>query len=68
MQHHRAVLAHRIQHDGAFALGDDLSHDVNAFGFQALQMRQWNDFVRGRVHIHVVAAQVQNGPMPHMSL
>jgi L-fucose isomerase-like protein len=38
VQHHRAVLADRVEHHRAFALGDHLSHDVDALGFQTLQM------------------------------
>src|SRR5208283_1533172 len=40
MQHDRTVLADRIEHHGLLALRDDLAHDVDAFGFQALEVRQ----------------------------
>jgi hypothetical protein len=40
VQHHRTVLADRIQHDGPFALSHHLTHDVDALSFQSLQMRQ----------------------------
>ena len=32
------ILAHRIQHDRVFALGHDLTQDVNAFGLEHLEM------------------------------
>jgi hypothetical protein len=40
VQQHRAVLADRIQHDRPLALGDDLAQDVDALGFEALQVRE----------------------------
>ena len=40
VQHRGAVLADRIQHDWLVALGDHLAHDLDALGFQALQVRQ----------------------------
>ena len=40
MQHDGAVLADRVEHYGTFALGDNLAHDVDALGFEALKMRQ----------------------------
>ena len=40
MQHHRAVLADRVEHHRILALGNDFAHDMDAFRFQALQMRQ----------------------------
>ena len=40
MQHHRAVLADRIEHHRLFALGDHLPHDVDGLGFEAGQMGQ----------------------------
>src|SRR5205823_691329 len=39
-QHHRAVLPDRVQHHGSLGLRDDLAHDVDAFGLQALEVRQ----------------------------
>ena len=40
VQHHRAVLADRIEHHRPLALGDDLAHDVDALGLEALKMRE----------------------------
>jgi len=40
VQHHGAVLADRIQHHRAFALGGHLAHDVDALGLQSLQVGQ----------------------------
>ena len=40
VQHHRAVLADRIEHHRPLALGDDLAHDVDAFGFETLKVRE----------------------------
>ena len=42
VQQHRAVLADRIQHHRPFALGDHLAQDVDALGFEALQVRESN--------------------------
>ncbi len=52
-QHHGRILADRIQHHRAFALGHHLAQDVDAFGFQALQVGQvdgmrWGHGGRGR--------------------
>ena len=38
MQHNRRVFADGVQHHGVLALGDRLAHDVDALGFEALQM------------------------------
>jgi hypothetical protein len=38
MQHHRTVLANRIEHDWPFALGNGLTEDLNALGLKALKM------------------------------
>src|SRR6202041_3333549 len=38
MQHHRAVLAHRIQHDRLFTLRDHFAENVNALGLESLQI------------------------------
>jgi hypothetical protein len=38
VHHDGAVLADRIEHHRVLALGDDLPHDVDALGFQALEM------------------------------
>jgi hypothetical protein len=40
VQHHGAVLADRIQHHRAVGLGHHLAHDVDALGFEALQVGQ----------------------------
>src|SRR5262245_34606618 len=37
-QHHRRVLADRIQHDRSLELGDDFAHDVDALGFERAQV------------------------------
>jgi hypothetical protein len=49
VQHHRAVLADGIEHDGPLALGHHLAHDVDALGLETLEMRQ---SPRGRRHGH----------------
>lgn len=38
VQHNRRVFADGVQHHWVLALGDSLAHDVNALGFEALQM------------------------------
>ena len=38
VQHHRAVLAHRIEHDGLRRLGHHLAHDVDSLRLEALEM------------------------------
>ena len=40
VQHHRAVLADRVQHHRPLALGHHLAHDVDALGLQALQVSE----------------------------
>ena len=40
VQHHRAVLADRIEHHRIRRLGDELAHDVDALRLEALEMRQ----------------------------
>ena len=42
VQHHRAVLADRIEHHRPLALGDHLAHDVDALGLEALEMGQFH--------------------------
>jgi hypothetical protein len=42
VQHDRAVLSDRVQHDRLVALGHNLSHDVNAFGFKALEVGEFH--------------------------
>ncbi|MNC58233.1 hypothetical protein D3C75_1079470 [compost metagenome] len=64
MQHHRAVLAHRVQHRGVFRLGHRLANDLQAFGFKMLEV--------GRAHLqHIdrtdLAACVQYGRVPQQS-
>ncbi len=48
VQHHGAVLADRIQHDGLVGFGHHLAHDVDALGFEALQMGQGHGHVSFR--------------------
>ena len=43
MQHHRRILADRVQHHRLFGLGDHFPEDVDALGFKALQMRQLHE-------------------------
>ena len=38
--HHRRVLADRVEHHRVLTLGDDLAHDVNALGLELLQVAQ----------------------------
>ena len=38
VEHHRAVLAHRVEHHGPLGLCDDLAEDVDALGFEPLKM------------------------------
>ena len=38
VQHDRAVLAHRIEHDRIFRLGHDLTENVDALGLKPLEM------------------------------
>ena len=38
VQHHRAVLADRIEHHRLGRLGDELAQDMDALGFQPLQV------------------------------
>jgi hypothetical protein len=40
MQHHRAVLADRIEHDRTLALRRHFPQDVDAFGLEALKVSQ----------------------------
>jgi hypothetical protein len=40
MQHRGRILADGVQHHRSLALGHHLAQDVDAFGLQALQMRQ----------------------------
>ncbi len=40
VQHHRAVLADRIEHDRLGRLGRDLTHDMDALGLEPLQVRK----------------------------
>ena len=37
-QHHRAVLADRVEHHRVLELGDHLAHDVDALGLELLEM------------------------------
>src|SRR3546814_1824520 len=38
MQHHRRILAHRIEHHRPLGLGDHLAHDVDALRLELLEM------------------------------
>jgi hypothetical protein len=38
VQHHRRILADRIEHDRTLRLGHDLAHDMDRFGFEAVEM------------------------------
>ena len=40
VQHHRTVLADRIEHHRTLGLGHHLAHDVDRFGFKALEVGQ----------------------------
>ena len=40
MQQDGRVLADRVEHHRTLELGHDLTHDVDGFGFQLLEMRQ----------------------------
>src|SRR5439155_14000244 len=44
VQHHRAVLADRVEHHRVLGLRDDLAHDGDRLGFEPLQVRE----TRGR--------------------
>ena len=48
VQHHRAVLADGVEHDRPLALGDDLAQDVDAFGFEPLQVSEYGHCSRIR--------------------
>ena len=50
VQHRGAVLADRIQHHGLVAFGDHLAHDLDAFGFQTLQVRKPLRIHQGLIH------------------
>jgi fructose-1,6-bisphosphatase/inositol monophosphatase family enzyme len=53
---HRAVLADRIEHHRLLALGDDLAHDVDALGLEALQVREPIRSAGSSLKLCVVAA------------
>src|SRR5690606_23196355 len=40
VQHDRAVLADRIEHHRVVRLGDNLAHDMDALGLEAVEVRQ----------------------------
>src|SRR5262249_879209 len=40
VQHHRAVLADRVQHDRPLTLRNHLTHDVDALSLEPLQVRE----------------------------
>jgi len=37
-QHHRGILADRVEHHRSLALGDDFPENMNALGFKPLEM------------------------------
>ncbi len=40
VQHHRRILADRIEHHRALRLGDGFAQDVDALGLEPVEMRQ----------------------------
>ncbi len=54
--HHRRVFADRVEHDRVVELGGDLADDVDALGFELLEVRE---IVRG--HRAWVLAKGRNG-------
>ena len=59
VQHHRAVLADRIEHHRIFGLGDDLAQNLDALGFEALQVSKGHGFWMQRLRD---AARVRQQP------
>ena len=45
VQHNRRIFANRVQKDGVFAFGNNLAKNVNALGFEPLEVRQGQTFV-----------------------
>src|SRR5687768_11424957 len=43
VQHHRTILADRIEHHGPFTLGNHFAQNVEALGLETLKMRQSPD-------------------------
>ena len=41
VQHHRRILADRIEHHGLVGLRDRLAKDVDAFGLEPIEMREY---------------------------
>jgi hypothetical protein len=41
MQHHRRILADRIEHDRPLRLRDGFAEDVKAFGLKPVEMGEW---------------------------
>src|SRR5580698_10037101 len=71
MQHDGAVLACRTEHYRFFTLRNDFTHDVNAFGFEPLQMSQGDDVILRRLLVHsaqtYAAACAPVKPRPNMA-
>ena len=49
MQHHRGILADRVQHDRFLELGSDLTDNVDALGFKLFKMRRLIRVHRSRI-------------------
>src|SRR5512139_1239153 len=45
MQHHRRILAHRIEHHRILGLGDDLAHDLDALRLEPLEVGEIRPFL-----------------------
>jgi hypothetical protein len=58
VQHHRGVLADRVQHHGVLRLGGDLPDDVDALGLERPQMVELRCHGRGRLFVDL--GQVSN--------
>ena len=51
VEHHRGVLADRVQHDRPLELGDHFAHDVDGFGLELLEMREPHFVESSRVDV-----------------
>ena len=49
VQHHARILADRIQQNRVTEFGDDLAHDADRLGFEALQMIGQDPRLRGLI-------------------
>src|SRR5579871_2652587 len=56
MKHYRRILPDRVEHHRVLELGGNLADDLNAFGFEALQMRYYRFYAGqpGRPHLVTV--------------